>query len=44
MEGEAGFGAPIEYFFGCWNMCMMFWEEDVDLLECKYCGRERHKW
>ena len=38
-----GLGPPIECLSTCRNMCMVYWEEDVDLLECKFCGRERHK-
>ena len=38
-----GLGPPIECLSACRNMCMVYWEEDVDLLECKFCGRERHK-
>ncbi|KAL6532206.1 hypothetical protein OROGR_014176 [Orobanche gracilis] len=37
-----GFGLPMEKIDCCPDMCMIYWGEDVDLLKCKFCGKDRY--
>ena len=37
-----GLGLPVEKIHCCNNGCMLFWEEDNDLIICKICGHQRY--
>ena len=36
-------GLPMVTIDCCQDMCMIYWEEDKDLRECKFCGKDRYK-
>ena len=36
-------GLPMETIDCCEDMCMIYWEDDKSLLECKFCGKDRYK-
>ena len=38
-----GLGLPVEVIHCCFNNCMLFWGEDSDKLNCKFCGYDRYK-
>lgn len=38
-----GMGLPMKTIDCCPNMCMIYWEDDADLLTCKFCGNDRYK-
>ncbi|XP_057775147.1 uncharacterized protein LOC130994128 [Salvia miltiorrhiza] len=38
-----GMGLPVERIDCCRNNCMLFWGDDDDLHECKFCDAKRYK-
>ena len=36
-------GLPMETIDCCEDMCMIYWEEDKYLLNCKFCGKDQYK-
>lgn len=38
-----GLGLPVEKIDCCFNNCMIFWKDDIELTECKMCGHPRYK-
>ena len=38
-----GLGLPMEVIHCYFNNCMLFWGEDSDKLNCKFCGYDRYK-
>ncbi|XP_057770744.1 uncharacterized protein LOC130990533 [Salvia miltiorrhiza] len=39
----SGMGLPAQRIDCCPNNCMLYWEDDRDLVQCKYCGESRYK-
>ncbi|XP_057779596.1 uncharacterized protein LOC130998182 [Salvia miltiorrhiza] len=39
----SGMGLPVQRIDCCPNNCMLYWEDDRDLVQCKYCGESRYK-
>ena len=37
-----GLGPPLNVITACRNMCMMYWDDDANLMECRYCGLRRY--
>ena len=38
-----GLGLPVVTIDSCLKMCMIYWEENADLIQWKFCGKERYK-
>ncbi|KAL0307845.1 UNVERIFIED_CONTAM: hypothetical protein Scaly_2967900 [Sesamum calycinum] len=36
-------GLPVEKIHACKNSCMLYWNNDVNLEYCKFCGEARYK-
>ena len=39
----ASLGLPVETIDCCWNNCMIYWGEDSELENCKFCAHRRFK-
>ncbi|XP_075507349.1 uncharacterized protein LOC142544170 [Primulina tabacum] len=38
-----GLGLPVEKIDCCRNNCMIYWRDDFDLQQCRFCGHPRYK-
>ncbi|KAL0293476.1 UNVERIFIED_CONTAM: hypothetical protein Sangu_3236800 [Sesamum angustifolium] len=36
-------GLPVENIHACKNGCMLYWEDNIGLEYCKFCGDPRYK-